>query len=87
MLVQLSITNRQGVFRRIANLFETERFGDDLVDQLLEIMRTLPLGRVAGHHQNRGLRKILRDLEGKRNAVHAKHHDISDQEIKIICIV
>ena len=50
-------------------------------------MRTLPFGRVAGYHQNGGLRKILRDLEGKRNAVHARHHDMSDQEIKIIRIV
>jgi len=81
--MQLPAPLRHRILRGVANLLQAERLGNHLVDELLEIVRALPLGRIAGHHQDRSLRMFLGDLERQSDADHPRHHDVRDQEILV----
>src|SRR3546814_6165493 len=70
----------------LADLLQGERLGDHLADQLLEIVRALTLGGVAGHQQHRQRREVLGNLEREADAVEARHDDVGDQQIEAVAV-
>jgi len=75
-LLQPAAALRYCIFCSVPNLFQAERLRDHLVDQLLEIVRSLRLCDIARHHQNRSLWTFLGGPEHQRTMHTLAYHTV-----------
>ncbi len=71
--MELAAPKGERFFRRVANLLATERLGDHLMDELIQVVRALKSGPEARHHQYHGLGIVLGHLQRERAAVEFLH--------------
>jgi hypothetical protein len=71
--VELAAPKGERSFRRVTNLLATERLGDHLMDELVQVVRALKFGREARHHKDHGLGIVLGHLQRERSAVEFLH--------------